>query len=295
MCTTSLRSKNPFARIKKRKKETKESQCHKAMSYVCLSAVRMQKVFWLQHLSVRVILNTKSCAVCPGLYRDGEKVFWINHSLEWQSMIYFSAVNCNPCAPTCTSPVLPFVQVETQFVRNFVWLFFFLARIAIVWNFKGVWKLFSLTNVDARLNSVFHFVFFLETSLPPFLFTPLVLILGVPLEPYLFHFCLSSQGENEGTPSEKWGTQFDSLKIIGLCSIKAQWCSLWSGWLCVCLFIYLSIHLFYRQSFASKRAAQTWQRRRIIESNVFASRRRRVPLWVIIWMSVAPLFWREQI
>lgn len=70
---------------------------------------------------------------------------------------------------------------------------------------------------------MFSILFFLETSLVPFHPpTPLVLILGVPLKPHLFHVCLSSQGENEGTPSEKWGTQFDSLKIIGLCSIKAQ-------------------------------------------------------------------------
>lgn len=147
-------------------------------------------------------------------------------------------------------------------------------------KFQGCLKTFFPDYCRCEAEQCFPFCFFwkhpLYLSPPP---TPLVLILGVLLEPHLFHFCLSSQGENEGTPSEKWGTQFDSLKIIGLCSIKAQWCSLWSGWLRVCLFIYLSIHLFYRRSFASKRAAQTWQRRRIIESNVFASRRRIVPLW----------------
>lgn len=136
---------------------------------------------------------------------------------------------------------------------------------------------FSLKTVDARLNTLALTLFWKRPFYLFFLF--LFWYLVSRWKSNLFHFCLSSQGENEGTPSEKWGTQFDSLKIIGLCSIKAQRCSLWSGWLRVYLFICLSIHLFYRRSFASKRAAQTWQRRRIIESNVFASWRRRVPLW----------------
>lgn len=153
------------------------------------------------------------------------------------------------------------------------------AQREIVWNVKCIWKLFFLEYCRREAEHSRIYILFFGNIPSTFFFSSCFDIWCPAGKNNLFHFCLSSQGENEGTPSEKWGAQFDSLKIIGLCSIKAQRCSLWSSWLSVYLFICLSIHLFYRRSFASKRAAQTWQRRRIIESNVFASRRRRVPLW----------------
>lgn len=86
----------------------------------------------------------------------------------------------------------------------------------------------ALSNVDARgLKDVFHFLLkFDADNIPllnlPLFFCPVVLILVRPAGAALVSLFLSSWGENEGTPSEKWGIQFYSLKIIGLCSIKAQ-------------------------------------------------------------------------
>lgn len=87
----------------------------------------------------------------------------------------------------------------------------------------------ALSNVDARgLKDVFHFLLNFDAdnipllTLPLFFFCPVVLILVCPARAALVSLFLSSRGENEGTPSEKWGIQFYSLKIIGLSSIKTQ-------------------------------------------------------------------------
>lgn len=56
-------------------------------------------------------------------------------------------------------------------------------------------------------------------------FCPVVLIWSCATGTPLVSLFSSSQGENEGTPTQKWGVQLYSLKIIGLCSIKAQRCS----------------------------------------------------------------------
>lgn len=54
------------------------------------------------------------------------------------------------------------------------------------------------------------------------LFVLLFLIRACATGTLLVSLFSSSQGEDEGTPTQKWGVQLYSLKIIGLCSIKAQ-------------------------------------------------------------------------
>lgn len=56
-------------------------------------------------------------------------------------------------------------------------------------------------------------------------FCPVVLICARASGTLLVSLFSSSQGENQGTPTQKWDVQFCSLKIIGLCSIKAQRCA----------------------------------------------------------------------
>lgn len=83
-------------------------------------------------------------------------------------------------------------------------------------------------------------------------FCPVVLIWACATGTPLVSVFLSSQGQNEGTPSQKWGIQFYSLKIIGLCSIKAQWSSFE---LAAAVFFF-----FYLASFTSKCTAQSLQK-----------------------------------
>lgn len=77
----------------------------------------------------------------------------------------------------------------------------------------------------------------LSQAFPLTLCLPLCILLlwcrTVPRGHSLFLFFRSFLRENEGTPAQNWGVSFFSLKIIGLCSIKAQRCSFWCSWLSV--------------------------------------------------------------